>query len=737
MEGSTMQDAIDELLTAIVHPPPGKRLFFLDGPAGAGKTSLALRRMLALLGEGVPGDEILVWVPQRALGEPYTDALRERRWAGSEVTVATLSGLARRTIALFWPLIAAKAGFAWPQRAPVFLTLETTQYFMDRVLGPFIDQGYLDDLAIRRGRLASQIVDNLNKAAVVGFPHTEVAERLKRAWSGEAAHKRMYDQAQACANAFRTYCLAHNLLDFALQYQVFFDLLDEPACRAHLFGRYRHLIVDNIEEDTPRAHDLLRDWLLECESALIVMDREAGHRAFLGADPEGAAELKWKCQEWLTLERSHVTSPDVAALGAHLVWSLGGEARRELQPIDPRSRRVEGDPRAAMCFEAVRFQPQMVEWVADQAGRLIHEEHVPPGEIVILAPYLGDALRFALSGALVRRGVPVRSHRPSRALRDEPAARCLLTLAALAHPDWQHCPAPSDVAQALLVAIDGFDLVRARLLTEIVYRVQQGRPTLSGFEQIRTDTQQRITYALGRRFDQLRAWLERYAAAPPLELDGFVEHLFAELLSRPGFRFHGNLDEGRVVANLIESIQKFRTVAEDARLGEGGGPGHSAADAPSLAAADRPLGLEYTRMVEQGVIAATYVQNWQIEDVQAVLLAPAYTFLMRNRPVDVQFWLDVGSQGWWERLYQPLTHPYVLSRRWPVGQVWGDEHEFAARQMALGKLILGLVRRCRKRIYLGISDLGEQGYEQRGPLLQLVQRVLRQTRTAPESPGGG
>ena len=106
-------------------------------------------------------------------------------------------------------------------------------------------------------------------------------------------------------------------------------------------------------------------------------------------------------------------------------------------------------------------------------------------------------------------------------------------------------------------------------------------------------------------------------------------------------------------------------------------------------------------------------------------MAPAYTFMMINRPVDYQFWLDVGSGGWWERLYQPLTHPYVLRRDWPAGQVWGDDHEFSARQMALGRLILGLVRRCRRRIYLGIADLGEQGYEQRGPLLQAVQRVLR------------
>ena len=32
------------------------------------------------------------------------------------------------------------------------------------------------------------------------------------------------------------------------------------------------------------------------------------------------------------------------------------------------------------------------------------------------------------------------------------------------------------------------------------------------------------------------------------------------------------------------------------------------------------------------------------------------TFLMMNRPVTAQFWLDVGSSGWHQRLAQPLDH---------------------------------------------------------------------------------
>jgi hypothetical protein len=133
-------------------------------------------------------------------------------------------------------------------------------------------------------------------------------------------------------------------------------------------------------------------------------------------------------------------------------------------------------------------------------------------------------------------------------------------------------------------------------------------------------------------------------------------------------------------------------------------------------------------MVQDGVIAAQYIRSWQIEAAQdAVLLAPAYTFLMSNRPVEVQIWLSAGSQGWFERLFQPLTHPYVLSRLWQAGETWDADDEYAAAQDTMNRLVQGLLRRCRGKIFLGLSELNEQGYEQRGPLLVALQRALRKS----------
>ena len=76
-------------------------------------------------------------------------------------------------------------------------------------------------MTIDRNRLYSQIIDNLNKAAVVGFPPTEIGARLQAAWVGDPAQARIYADAQSCANLFREYCLAHNLLDFSLQMELF------------------------------------------------------------------------------------------------------------------------------------------------------------------------------------------------------------------------------------------------------------------------------------------------------------------------------------------------------------------------------------------------------------------------------------------------------------------------------------------------------------------------------------
>ena len=690
---------LSPLQQQIVDSPLDKKLF-VSGPAGTGKTTAGVERMRHLLAQGVPGESILMLTPQRSLQEPYLDLLYspERR-AGGEVTPATIGGLARRMCDLFWPLAGEATGFANPSQPPVFLTLETAQYYMAHLVRPLLDEGYFESVTIDRNRLYSQIIDNLNKAAVIGFPHTDIGSKLDLSYFGDPAQRRVYQDAQDCANRFRQYCLDHNLLDFSLQLETFANVLwKQDIVKDYLTRNYRHLIYDNVEEDGPRAHEIVAEWSADFQSALLIYNEGAGFRYFLGADVHTGWALRELCDEHVQLQDSFVMSEGVAQLSEGLVDAIVPNLESKVES--------QRSPESLSIIQS-HFYPELLDSVVAEIQSLISNHLISASQIVILAPYLSDALRFSITHRLEAKNIPWRSHRPSRSLKDEPASHALITLAALAHPHWNIHPPKFDVAYALMQSIDGLDLVRAQLLTDIVYRQRDLR--LSPFEEIKSDVQERITFSVGNRYSTLRNWIEEYRASNLLPLDHFFRKMFGEVLSQAGFGYHRNFDSVRVAASLVESVKKFRIALEsDLRgLQDVGG-----------------LGREYIQMLHDGVIAASYLEGWQNEDKDAVLVAPAHTFLTMNRPVTIQFWLDAGSSGWYERLAQPLTHPYVLSREWGEGRQWTDADDVQYSKEAMARLVSGLLHRCRERVYLGISELGESGFEGRGELLRAFQKVL-------------
>ncbi len=687
----------------IIESPLNSKLF-VSGPMGTGKTTAAVERMRYLLAQGVPGESILMLAAQRSVQEPYLDLLYSpERNAGGEVTSTTLGGgLARRICDLFWPVAAEAAGFAHPDQPPVFLSLETSQYYMAHIVRPLLEEGYFESVTMDRNRMYSQILDNLNKAAIVGFPYTEIASRLDSAYFGDPAQRRVYADAQECAVRFREYCLQNNLLDFSLQLEIFSNILWQlDMVRDYLIRTYRHLIYDNVEEDSPRAHDILRTWLPEFESALLNYDEGGGYRQFLGSDRLTGYALNELCDEQIALNKSFVMSETIANLALSL---------EQIILPDPALPEAEPTGGEGVGIIASRFYPELLDAVVAQTKSLVEESGIAPADIVIISPFLSDALRFSVMNRLEAAGIPTRSHRPSRTLRDEPASQALLTFSAIAHPEWNIHPPRFDVAYALMQSIEGLDLVRAQLLSEIVYRSRDLR--LSTFDEITPEVQERITFLVGNRYSILRDWLLAYREGEELPFDHFLKKLFGEVLSQPGFGFHTDFDSVRVASSLVDSVQHFRQALESTYLFQDG-------------ARFPHLGKEYIQMLQDGVIAASYVEGWRSQNKDAVLVSPAHTFLMMNRPVTAQFWLDVGSNGWHQRLAQPLTQPHVLTREWEPGRIWTDADEVETSRIAMARVVSGLLHRCRERVYLCLAELGESGYEQRGDLLRAFQRVLQ------------
>ncbi|MHC1741154.1 MAG: UvrD-helicase domain-containing protein [Anaerolineaceae bacterium] len=675
---------------------------FVEGFAGSGKTTASVERLISLIHAGISPQSVLVLVPQRSLGIPYRAATQAAELAAAgDVSILTMGGLAQRMISLFWPMLGVNAGFIKPTRPPQFLTLETAQYYLAQIISPLLQKGFFESITIDPNRIFSQVLDNLNKAAVVGFEISEIALRLRSAWSGATKQSIVYDQVQECALQFRQFCLEQNLLDYSLQFEIFSKhLWPSTLCQNYLRETFRHLIYDNIEEDVPVSHDIVKTWLPSFESAVLIQDSEGGFRTFMGADRTSAQTLSKFCAQTISFSGSFVQSPSINIFEEKLSHAI--IHHKSLKTAAP-------EMKNAFKVHPFRFYPQAIAWITSEIERFILVEKVTPDQIVVLTPFLSDSLRFSIGQHFSSHSIPFSTFRPSRSLKDEPAVKAMLTFAKLAHPAWGLKPSRHELRYALMQTIPEADLIRADLVSQILFTPSREDLKIGSFSQIRTDMQQRITFAVGNKVDRLKEWLENSSSNISEDLDTFFSRLFGEILSQSDFSFHNNFESASVINRMIDSCRKFRTALS-----------------LSSHSTELNIGKEYLQMVEQGVIAAQFLGNWQEQSKrESVLIAPAFTYLMSNQPSEIQFWLDIGSNGWWARLDQPLTQPYILNRNWNGEQKWTNQNEMAVNQETLLRVTNGLLRRCSKQVNLISVGMNESGIEERGALLVAVQTVLR------------
>lgn len=671
---------------------------FLRGAASTGKTTAGLCRLNGILARSSPGigESVLVLVPQRSLGFPYQEFIqRKRSLSTDQVSIQTMSSIIRRTVDLFWPIFSDVGLFRHPFEKPRFLTLETSQYTMAQIVNPMIDQGRFSTVSLPLYRLCSQLIDNLNKSALVGFPHTEIGTRLSSAWIGDAPRQRVFEDVQEAVNKFRDICLSHNLVDFSLQVELFTKYLwQNQSFQKYIRNLYQHLIYDNCEEDPPFVHKCILDWLPSFKSSLVIFDEKGGFRSFLGADPDSALRLASICEKTVETHENLINTSGMVDLSNCLANLSGCLPNPELigsTVVFPKER--------------IRFFPDMLSNLTENLALLIENEQVDPSEIAIISPFISDSLQFSLQQKLLEHAIPLAVQKPSMPLAQNATVRTLIALAKFAHPGWQLETDFHLAASTLNYAVRDLDLVRAHLLLGGLKPDQLSLKLLPNF----VGLEDRVPEDLIKKYDRLREWLASIDEQEPL--DHFFSRLFGEVLSQPGFGFHEDTQAGVTTAMLMESYRKFSLAFRS--------------DSPSH---HSNFGCAFIASLDEGLIPAMYLAEWEKQDSDAILFAPVTSFLMRNQPIRFQFWLNIGSKGWYERLEQPLTHPIVLSRQWTRGRQWTADEELAYNNRNMEKVVQGLLARCRERIFLYTSDTNEAGVEERGQMLTLWQNFLRKAK---------
>ncbi|MFO7662498.1 MAG: hypothetical protein R6X18_07875 [Chloroflexota bacterium] len=674
---------------------------FLYGPAGTGKTTALHQRLLNLLTGGESAYTVLVLVAEPEHRTAFYDAVRNSGLGPyADLNVTNYSRMAQEMVALFWPLVARDAGFARPYQPPSFLSYDQAQVLMWQVVTPMLAQGAFANLRLRPQQIVSQVLDTLNRAALNALSLDEAIERQSRTWAGEPERRIQLDDAATAARDFRRICLTNSLLDLSLMVEVFdTQLVRHPEFHRYFRERYRHLIVDNLEEQTPAGQNFvtgLMSQLVDNPSTTVVVAADAGggYKRFLAADPHGAEALRERFDRVLNFTESFVAPPDMALLANQVDNYL-------LHTHLP----TEGAETRILAVVGGRYRREMVANLGPVLHRLVYDEGVAPRDIAIVVPYLDGALRHMLTGVLVESGLPFRQLRRRTSPREEPRVRAWLTWLALAHPGWDIHPVTYDVAEALALSMAGLDPVRAQLLADRLYRPEV--PELAPAEMLPDNIRERAGEENVARVEELRLWLADRGGRETI--DAFLHSLFYELLSQPHFQPEPDLAGAAVSDWLVRSASRLRQAAPAMGL-----------------TGDAAVGTTFIEAVNQGLVTANPPDWGDPPDPDGITLSTIYAYLLAGEPARVQVWLETAAQGWWDIPRQPLSNAFVLAQSRSPTLPWTIEEDFAVRNELLARIIRGLTARCHDGVILANSDLDRRGLRQDGPLWRALGPVMRQ-----------
>lgn len=666
---------------------------FWLGPAGTGKTTALRERLLQLLASGEPAYAILVLVAEPDQQRPFLDFLHQSD-AGpyADLKVTTYNQMAQEMVQLFWPLVARDAGFERPYQPPTFLSYDLAQLLMWRIVMPLLAEGAFADLRLRPQQIVSQLLDTLNRAALNGLSLQEAIERQITTWAGEPARLRHLQEAATAARSFRRICLERSLLDLSLAVQVFdTQLVHHPQFHNYFRERYRHLLVDNIEEQTPAGQNFVSGLMGKTVTTAVSYDAGGGYKRFLSADPLGANRFRYTSNVAFDFNQQFTTSPPLTHL-ANLVENTLMHTQKPTELAGTAVlHRIGGRYRREMVANLMTVLQELV------AGGMA------PYDIAMIAPYLDGALRYMLTQALKEANLPYFLLRRRSSPRDEPRVRSWLTWLALAHPAWQVTPTPYDVAEALTLSIHGLDPARAELLVERLYRPET--PELLPLSELPLRIAERVGMEFVGLVEELRVWL--VAQEGTLPIDAFLHKLFTDLLSQRRFQPEPDLSGATVCDWLVRAAQRLQQ------------------SAAALGISDADIGAAFIDGINNGLVTANPPELGDPPDPDGIMVSTIYGYLLAGGPVRVQVWLETAATGWWDIPNQPLSNAFVLAQSYDPNQPWTSENDFEIRNQLLSRIVRGLTARCRDGIIVANSDLDRRGLRQEGPLWRALFPLLR------------
>jgi DNA helicase II / ATP-dependent DNA helicase PcrA len=368
------------------------------GGAGSGKTHTLVERFAWLAADGAPADAILALTFSATAADDLRERIEQRiptRY--EELSVETFQGFCARLLREE----SLEAGID-PFAAPVTAS-DRLAMLLERIdelpLGSHDLRGnpsaLLGSIVQRIDRLKDELVTAADyEAWASGLPDENDHARTRAVREREfaaiyAAHDRMLAEA--------------GTLDFGdLVLHAFRLLRSKPHVRARLAVRFRHVLVDELQDTSFAQGLLLRLLVAEHRNITAAGDDDQSIHRFRGAATKSIADFRseWPDAAVVRLSRSFRCDERIITAARAV---LAPDERRLPKRLDPR----QGAPAGDVAFWRCASERAQAQAVAADIERLIAREDVVPEQICVLVRSVKGEGQ-AVAAALEERAVPYR-----------------------------------------------------------------------------------------------------------------------------------------------------------------------------------------------------------------------------------------------------------------------------------------------------------------------------------------
>ena len=644
-----------------------------SGPTGSGKTTKLLEKYIEVCQkEGT--DQALVFVKSAA------SRLEWQRNVDLEVmgklNVFTYFGFVQKELTDYWPWVEEKLPGGFTTIVPTFMNVETSHYLMSKYVEKYRKfRDVFEYVNANSARIAVQLIDNLNQAAMNNLSFRELKRRLL-AWAGDDREKiTVFKEAIAIMETFRKFCLDNRIMDYSLTVELYNKyLLKNEKYLGELEKRYTYLFVDNLEKFVPAAQNLFLYLLKKLPGVYLSFNPEEGINRFFGGNPQLAREVFFPLCQIEELEKSYTSSPAARQLAKALYQAIFEDAYLEDNSFIKKEIYTE-------------LRGDMLNKTGEEVVKLL-AEGLKPSEIVLVAPLVDKVMEFTLERYISGQGYSFANLSRTKRLVDLPFSQALIVLTLLANPQWKMNINYSSLQQTMSLLLK-LDPVRSSLLAEEIIANKLALPPLDNI-----NFRARIGFDNSARYDYLRDWLLEKEDKVP-ELEEFFQLVFAELLS-PLSPTQADILACR---QMIDSIAKFKKVVKNFK------------DIP-----EEELGKHFIDLIYNGTLAAEVLYN-DTEEETLILTTP-YKFLFSPeiKSVKYLFLLDISSENWLRGSTKELFNPYILSPQWGKKSHWDDTVDQELRKEQLLAYLQSILSKVTAGIYLADSYLNSRGWEQEGQL---------------------